>query len=482
MEWAVARKPTPCTRPAKWISRRCTSVLEPPRRAVCHLRRPEGSSDHRLGLDVADGGDGVELHPVFEDAGVNAAEVDGVLQVAALEVGERGVGPEHAGPGGRAEEEHRARRAVVGAARGVLAHAPAELTERQGDHALVVAGLGQLALERGDGLGELVHQPAVSADLAGVGVEAAHGHVVEPRGQLGFDHVGHELELSTQAAAGELGLGLAGDRPADLVGSHLGVARGAAHEGQRVGLLLGGGRRDLGGHQVVVRITGALDALGALPAEQVGVGEVHRLGLPTDGGQVAVGAHGDRAHAQVGRAFGEAGEVSVERLADPAVALVSALGVEQAAVPDVHAGEVRAVGVGVACSDDRGGLTGGEQLVEGLEVWVESEARVTERDGLLVFDAQARAGVVVGGRAEGKTVLSPSLPPESWTITVMRSSTPPGVELVRMVVSATALPASTRKAGTVAAAETMAKPEPRKRRRVRAWSPASTGVSTESGW
>src|SRR5690606_41224765 len=68
--------------------------------------------------------------PAFKDARVDRAEVDGVNEVARVEFGERGVLAQKAGADHRAEDEHRAGGAVVGALRGVLADTTAELTER----------------------------------------------------------------------------------------------------------------------------------------------------------------------------------------------------------------------------------------------------------------------------------------------------------------------------------------------------------------
>jgi hypothetical protein len=59
------------------------------------------------------------LQPILQDAGVDAAEVDAVAQIALIQIGQRGMIADDAVLDALADEEHGGGSAVVGAAGGV---------------------------------------------------------------------------------------------------------------------------------------------------------------------------------------------------------------------------------------------------------------------------------------------------------------------------------------------------------------------------
>src|SRR4051812_9477623 len=60
------------------------------------------------------------LQPLLQNRGVDTAEIDAPLEIARVQVRQRRMTPDDARPQLRANEEHRRRGAVIGAAAGVL--------------------------------------------------------------------------------------------------------------------------------------------------------------------------------------------------------------------------------------------------------------------------------------------------------------------------------------------------------------------------
>ncbi len=114
------------------------------------------------------------VEPFLQDCGVDSAEINDHFQVAVVvQVREAGLRAVDAGLDSGAEQEHRLRQAVVGAAAIVLARTPAELAEGERQHALVVLLASQIFVERAYRLIEFVQQLVEPSRLVGVCVVSA---------------------------------------------------------------------------------------------------------------------------------------------------------------------------------------------------------------------------------------------------------------------------------------------------------------------
>src|SRR5262245_11101457 len=113
---------------------------------------------------------------------------------------------------GAAQDEHGGRMAVVGAPVAVLADGAAEL--RHGEHHHVAHALSQIAVERGEALGELGEaegELAAIVALIGVCVPAAHVGKGNLEADVGLDELGDLLQAVAEAAAGILRSVLGGE-------------------------------------------------------------------------------------------------------------------------------------------------------------------------------------------------------------------------------------------------------------------------------
>lgn len=86
--------------------------------------------------------------PVGEQRAVDAAEIDGVLDVSFVEIRKTRVFSKQAALDGGAGDKQTRGLAVVGAGAGVFRHTAAELGEGHDHHALVVSLLFQIGEER----------------------------------------------------------------------------------------------------------------------------------------------------------------------------------------------------------------------------------------------------------------------------------------------------------------------------------------------
>ena len=109
---------------------------------------------------MEDGFDG-SFEPVFEDRGVDVAEIHGVDEVAPIEFFQAGGLAVEAGLDFSPEEEHWGCGAVVGALAGVFSDAAAEFAEGHREHAVEISlrlEVGGESRERG---AEFSHESAV---------------------------------------------------------------------------------------------------------------------------------------------------------------------------------------------------------------------------------------------------------------------------------------------------------------------------------
>ena len=103
-----------------------------------------------------------------------------MLRIAAgIQVLQVRVGAVNARLHGAAQEKHRRRCAVIGAAAGVLRQAAAEFRKHRHEHAPGMARLGQVIEESLQRTAQLLHQAGVRAKLVGVRVKAAELRVAD---------------------------------------------------------------------------------------------------------------------------------------------------------------------------------------------------------------------------------------------------------------------------------------------------------------
>src|SRR5262245_41672672 len=114
----------------------------------------------------------VTAEPLVEQRGVDAAEVDRVPEIAAVEVVELRVVADRPARDRRPGDEHARRGTMIGPAAAVLFHPPSELGEGHQYDPLIVLGFLELGEQLADGLTELPQEVAVTVGLAGVRVEA----------------------------------------------------------------------------------------------------------------------------------------------------------------------------------------------------------------------------------------------------------------------------------------------------------------------
>ena len=223
-----------------------------------------------------------------EQRRVDRPEVDGVLQVARVEVREAGLVAEEAVLDVLADQEDRRRGAVVGAPGRVGRHATPELAV-DGDHdpARVRVALEAVG-QRRDALVELGEQPGMVVELGDVGVEASEAGRVHPRRESRLDEAGDRVHLGGQPGAGRalLRRGRGGCRLERPVGG----GRGRRHRAE--GLVQPGRHREQVGaglvdpaHEVVARRRGEL-----LVRSQVRAGERHVARARQEGGTGGAGA------------------------------------------------------------------------------------------------------------------------------------------------------------------------------------------------
>ena len=105
------------------------------------------------------GGMGGNAEPVFEDRGVDPAEVDDRLEVAVVEVGQARIGADQAGLDPRTGEEYRARGAVVGPCRAILSYPAAELAEAEHQDAVGQLRVGEVVEEGLEGAESSLSSP-----------------------------------------------------------------------------------------------------------------------------------------------------------------------------------------------------------------------------------------------------------------------------------------------------------------------------------
>ena len=229
----------------------------PPRRGA----GPRGSDEqtHRLQLlaeHLLRVGVPQEL---LDEAGVDAAEVDGVLQVVAVhELGEARGGAVLAALDPAADDERDVGGAVVGAEVGVLGHAAAELAVDEDGHVVLLAEALHLLEEGPDRVRAVLHLPVVRALLVDVGVEQAalQPDVVEPGREVVLDQR-HDLVEVEQPQVGVAGAAVVVPGLADEGGGVAGAPVDVEQE------LVGGGARLLPRAEVVdVRLLGVEDGPG----------------------------------------------------------------------------------------------------------------------------------------------------------------------------------------------------------------------------
>lgn len=360
---------------------------------------PDGEIRSWLGLQeiqgllaAAEDVAGLGGEPMLKDAGVDATEVAAELQVAAMKVGEIGVFLVETGADLGSEKEHGGGLSVVGTAAGVFLDASSELGEGHDEDAVEQFVLVEFVDEVVHGVAELGQERAVARELAGVGVEAAHGDVINARREAGGDHFRNEPEGAFELSAATARTAATGvDVSAggtDVRSADLSIECGALEELAELALHSG---------KVAVDVVEFLeDRIGAgvvsavAPREGVGVAECE--------GEELFALHGE------GRFLGECD--ALDRLGRGVVAL--AAGVEVASdpaglaaligvggVPDVHADEVAAVGVGIADAVNDGHASVVEELLESFGGGVKTEG-IVEFEDVLPGDRELAAVSVVG--------------------------------------------------------------------------------------
>ncbi len=133
-----------------------------------------------------DNGFGIQTHPVFQNCGVETAEVQVGDQVALLQIlGLAGrIFAVEAALNRFAQYEGRAGRAVVGAGT-IIPHPAPELREHDHYHVIVGIVFLQVGEEIADPGANIVPQAGVHPRLIGVGIEAAVVAVEDAGAQIG---------------------------------------------------------------------------------------------------------------------------------------------------------------------------------------------------------------------------------------------------------------------------------------------------------
>ena len=335
-------------------------------------------------------------HPLLDHRAVDAAEVDRVLEVLAVQPvagrDRRVLGVEPA-LDVLADDEGAAARTVVGT-RAVVLHPPPELGEDEDRDLIGGVVLAQVGHKVGQRAGHVAQQRGVLLRLVRVRVPADVVGVEDARAHAGGVNARHIAQRLGDRVRAVLNRGLVHPR-------HGGQD---VRAGQRIGAGLaqivhhqprahGGGVHPLENVEVAVALLFFLDvghqAVGVEIADRGGghAGRDHRAR------QTAADVHRRQRLLAVGiEPLGQLGHPTLGRDA-----------IRLAGVQDVHAAEVRARGVGVADALDHGHIAVVVELLEPAAVGVEAE-RVGDRQHLILRDVHQRARVVVvplGIRDEG---------------------------------------------------------------------------------
>ena len=300
---------------------------------------------------AADDFGGIEAHPLLQYRSVDAAEVDGVLHVLAVDPAgrvERRILGVQAAFDAVADDEGAAAGAMVGAA-GIVADAAAELGEDEHRHLGRGVVGAQILEEGGDGAAQVGEKLGMVGHLVGVVVVAAVRGVEDARAQPGQMDAGHVAQATGDGAVA--------------------ILHGRAVARFRL-LKFGSPRDDVeaGLRKVVQHHAGAdLVPIHALEDFQRR-GAALRIvdaGEQTVGVQVVEGGHRHAGHGHRPRqplADADAGEDVVAarvQLADHAPRPAFGADFDRfAGVPDIHGAEVGAVRIRVADALDHGNFAG----------------------------------------------------------------------------------------------------------------------------
>ena len=115
-----------------------------------------------------------------------------IAVVEVVEVGNAAVQPRRYDRAAR--QQHRARRAVIGAHGTVLGDATTELGDGHHQGAVPLSGRPHVARERADRLAQLLQDATMTAELFDVSVEPRDGHVEDPGREPGDDHPADQPE------------------------------------------------------------------------------------------------------------------------------------------------------------------------------------------------------------------------------------------------------------------------------------------------
>src|SRR5436305_13891434 len=148
------------SRPRQRLPRAARERRMATRSALEHLRRLVLLAQHHPA---------VHAQPLVQNAGVYLPEVDRMLQVPVLQLGQARVLADRAGLDLAAAQEHRRRRAVVGALGAVLFGPPAELREGHHQEAVLVPAGRQVLVEGRHRVVAFALKDRVRLRLPGVG-------------------------------------------------------------------------------------------------------------------------------------------------------------------------------------------------------------------------------------------------------------------------------------------------------------------------
>ncbi len=156
-----------------------------------------------------------------------------MFEVSKLQLGQIGVAANRSCFDLSAHQKYRGRRAVVRTMAGVLGSATAEFGKRHEKQAVLVTAGSHVLVKGSDGIGELLEQLGVRAELVGMSIEVPNRDVKDSRAKVGVDELSGKLQVPSQLSRRIGGFWLV--TPSDLFqpfAAGVGVCCGPLHEVQ----------------------------------------------------------------------------------------------------------------------------------------------------------------------------------------------------------------------------------------------------------
>ena len=136
--------------------------------------------------------------PSIENGSVNLAEIDLVLEISKLQLGQIGVAANRPGFDLSPYQKDRGRRAVVGTMAGVLCCTTAEFGKRHEKQAVLVTAGSHILVKGCHGVAELLQQLGVRAELVGMSIEVPDRDVKDAHAKVGVDQLSGQLQMPSE--------------------------------------------------------------------------------------------------------------------------------------------------------------------------------------------------------------------------------------------------------------------------------------------